>query len=217
MSLVAKRHATYADIEALPDNVIGEIVDGDLHVSPRPSGPHSKVSSVLGMDIGSAFHRGRGGPGGWLIIDEPELHLGHDVMVPDLAGWRRERLAEVPTDHRFTVAPDWLCEVLSPSDKGYRRIKKLRSYKLHGVAYVWLVDPLQRTLEVLRLEHERWIVAQLFGADEGDDRVRAEPFEAIELELSALWWSPETFGHGQPIVHHEPADFARALEDDDEG
>ena len=130
------------------------------------------------------FHRGRNGPGGWLIVDEPELHFGADVLVPDIAGWRRERLPSLPAVAHMTLAPDWLCEVLSPSTETVDRTKKLEIYAGEGVGNVWLVNPLLQRLEVLRLESRRW---SLVGAHEGDARVRAEPFAAIELELAALW------------------------------
>ena len=162
----------------------GQIVDGVLHAHPRPASPHARASSVLGADLGGPFDRGRGGPGGWIILDEPELHFGRNVLVPDLAGWRRERMPEMPRTPFFTLSPDWVCEVLSPSTAGFDRVKKLEIYRREGVTHLWFVDPDGRTLEVLRLEGERFVVAQTF---EGDDGVRAEPFDAIELELGALW------------------------------
>src|SRR6476646_4505786 len=106
---------TYADIEALPPNQVGEIVRGVLYANPRPASPHAAAASAVGEELGPPFKRGRGGPGGWVILDEPELHLGEDVLVPDLAGWRRERMPELPRAAFFTLAPDWACEVLSPS------------------------------------------------------------------------------------------------------
>ena len=132
------------------------------------------------------FHRGRGGPGGWVILDldEPELHLGPDVLVPDLAGWRRERMPTVPDVAAFELAPDWLCEVLSPSTVAVDRVRKMPVYAREGVTHVWLVDPLARTLEVFRREGPGDARVNAW-ADE--DRVRAEPFDAIELELGILW------------------------------
>ncbi|MEO1172980.1 MAG: Uma2 family endonuclease [Myxococcota bacterium] len=187
MTSLAKRSATYADIEALPENQVGELVNGDLLVSPRPAGPHARAASVLGMELGPPFDRGRGGPGGWLIVDEPELHMHSDVLVPDLAGWRRERMPQVPEHHRFEVRPDWICEVLSPSTARYDRISKLQIYAREGVGHCWIVDPLARTLEVYRLEREHWVLAQTFSDEGGDKHVRAEPFDAVEIELAALW------------------------------
>jgi Uma2 family endonuclease len=176
--------ATYADIEALPPEVVGQLVDGVLHVHPRPASPHARASSVLGADLGGPFDRGRGGPGGWILLFEPELHFGRNVLVPDLAGWRRERMPEMPRVPYFELAPDWVCEILSPSTAGLDRVKKLGIYLREGVSHLWFVDPEGRTLEVLRREGDRYAVAQTF---EGESLIRAEPFDAIELELGALW------------------------------
>jgi Uma2 family endonuclease len=184
MSEPAPREATYADIEALPPEVVGQIVDGVLHVHPRPASPHALATSVLGTELGGPFHRGRGGPGGWLLLFEPELHFTRDVLVPDLAGWRRERMPEMPKVPYFELAPDWVCEVLSPSTAGLDRVRKLRIYLREGVGHLWFVEPEARTLEVLRREGDVYVVAQTFA---GDDPIRAEPFEAIALELGALW------------------------------
>jgi Uma2 family endonuclease len=178
------RPATYDDLVAVPEHLVAEIVDGELWTSPRPAPRHAVASSRLGSGLGPPFDRGRGGPGGWLILDEPELHLGDHAVVPDLAGWRRERMPRLPDTAFFTLAPDWVCEVLSPSTAQLDRAKKLRVYAEHGVAHAWLVDPMLRTLEVLRLEAGRWT---LLDTHSGSVTVRAEPFEAIELELGGLW------------------------------
>ena len=179
-----KRGATYADLDAVPDNFVAEIIAGELYASPRPAVPHAHAASVLGIELGGPFHRGRNGPGGWVLLDEPELHFGEDVLVPDIAGWRRERLPTVPAAAYLTLAPDWLCEVLSPSTEAIDRRQKLAVYARAGVSHVWLVDPLLETLEVLHLESQHWSVR---AKHEGRAGVRAEPFEAIELELEALW------------------------------
>lgn len=184
MTLAAKRPATYADIVALPEHLIGELLNGDLVVSPRPAPQHSVASSALGHALGPPFQGGDGGPGGWWILDEPELHLGDDVLVPDLAGWRRDRLPTIPNAAYFTLSPDWVCEVLSPSTSRLDRTRKLPLYARAGIPYAWLIDPATQTLEVYRLEANHWVVASTHGADE---RVRATPFEAIELNLSRLW------------------------------
>lgn len=180
----ARRDATYEDLRALPENVVGEILDGELHVQPRPASPHALAASVLGGELGPPFHRGRGGPGGWVILHEPELHLRNDVLVPDLAGWRRERMPTMPDAPAFTLAPDWVCEVVSPSTGRVDRTKKRPIYAREQVRHLWFVDPIERTLEVFRLEGSFYSVV---ATHSGDDRVRAEPFEAIELELAALW------------------------------
>jgi Uma2 family endonuclease len=186
MSAVPKKTDPYSELLNLPENLVGEIINGELHTQPRPAGPHASASSVLGMDIGSAFHRGRGGPGGWWIIDEPEIHFVRDleVLVPDLAGWRRERMPGLPQDHRFEIVPDWICEVLSPSTMKKDRMLKMKVYARHGVAYLWLLDPLAKTLETFTLENSRWTVT---GLHTGEDEVRAPPFDAVPLKLGDLW------------------------------
>ena len=178
------RRAVYADLERVPDTMVAEIVDGELFASPRPRPRHAVAASVLGSDLNPPFQQGRGGPGGWWILFEPELHFGEDVLVPDIAGWRRERLPAPPAVAHLALAPDWLCEVLSPSTEAVDRAKKLKIYAREGVSHVWLIDPLLRTLEVLRLESQRWA---LIAMREKHALVRAEPFDAIELELGALW------------------------------
>ena len=185
MAHPVKRPASYEDILALPEHVVGEIVDGELHVSPRPAPRHAAAASALGEELGPPFKRSKGGPGGWFILFEPELHLAGDVLVPDLAGWRRERMPEMPVDlPYFVLAPDWLCEVLSPSTARLDRSKKLAAYSRERVGHVWIVDPIAQTLEVLRLDGDTYRIALVAG---GDDKVRAEPFDAIELELAILW------------------------------
>lgn len=179
-----RKRATYAELEALPDNVVGEIVDGVLYASPRPAGPHATAYFRLGYELLGPFTKGKDGPGGWIILGEPELHLAEDVLVPDVAGWRRERMP-VPYRTAFTtLAPDWLCEVLSPSTKTLDRKAKLPVYARDGVRHVWLMDPEQRTLEVLRLEGTGYTPVATYA---GNTRARAEPFEAIELDLPFLW------------------------------
>ncbi|HEX8706250.1 MAG TPA: Uma2 family endonuclease [Myxococcaceae bacterium] len=179
-----RKPASYAELEALPDNVVGEIVAGTLYASPRPAMPHALASSRLGGELSGPFDRGRGGPGGWFVFDEPELHFGEDVLVPDLGGWRRERMPQAPRTAACTLAPDWVCEVLSPSTMSLDRAAKLPVYARERVRHVWLMDPVARTLEVFRLDGERYT---LLGTHAGPARVRAEPFEAIELELAFLW------------------------------
>lgn len=176
--------ATYRDLEALPPNMVGQLIAGILHANPRPAIPHAAAASAIGEELGPPFKRGRGGPGGWVILDEPELHFGEDVLVPDLAGWRRERMPEMPAGAYVTLAPDWLTEVLSPSTAGLDRGEKLPIYTHEGVKRVWLVDPIAKTLEILRLEREHYVIQATFH---DDAKVRAEPFDAIELDLSLLW------------------------------
>jgi Uma2 family endonuclease len=182
--VMGRKPATYTDLEALPEHVVGELIAGELHVSPRPAAPHTVAASRLGGGLSGPFDEGRGGPGGWIILDEPELHFGEDVLVPDLAGWRRERMPRPPRTAAFTLAPDWVCEVLSPSTAALDRGMKLPVYGREGVRHVWLMDPEARTLEVFRLEGSRYV---LLVTHTGLARIRAEPFEALELDLSFLW------------------------------
>lgn len=177
------KRATYDDVLNAPENKVAEILDGELFLSPRPSARHALVSSCLGMEL-RPFGSGAGTPGGWWILDEPELHLTDHVVVPDLGGWRRERLPAVPDAAWFTLAPDWVCEVLSPSTERLDRTRKLRLYAEAGVAHAWLVKPAERMLEVLRLRDGAWTILGVYGED---DVVRVEPFEALELDLRLLW------------------------------
>ena len=168
----------------VPDHLVAEILDGQLYTTPRPAPRHADASSGLGGALRGPFDRGRGGPGGWRILDEPELHLASDVVVPDLAGWRRERLPRLPDEAYFSLAPDWICEVVSPSTAAMDRVKKLTIYARERVSHAWLVDPIACTLEVLRLEEGRWTILSTWS---GLDTVRADPFDAIDLDLSLLW------------------------------
>lgn len=180
----------YAQLCALPPGQTGEIIGGRLHVQPRPAGPHALASSTLTMDIGGSFQRGKGGPGGWWILDEPEIHFVRDVevCVPDIAGWRKQRLPKIPQGHRFEVVPDWVCEVLSPSTAKTDRVEKMPVYARYGAAYLWLVNPLERTLEAFALREGLWTVIGLF--QEGDT-VQIAPFEELALNLADLWTEAE--------------------------
>jgi len=180
-----KRRATYADLIKVPEPLVAELVDGELITSPRPAFRHALVTSALGMALGSLHGLpGPGRTGGWWILDEPELHLGEDVLVPDMAGWRHERMARVPDVVGCTQPPDWACEVVSPTTGYLDRSRKMPIYARAGVPYLWLIDPSPRTLEVYRLEGGRWVVAATHG---GSIAVRAEPFDAIEIDLRRLW------------------------------
>lgn len=179
-----RREATYQDVLDAPEHMVAEIIDGELVLSPRPAAPHTSVASVLGAELLLPFGRGRGGPGGWIILDEPELHFGERVLVPDLAGWRRERMPVVPEGAYFTVVPDWVCEVASKATEKLDRRKKLPLYASVGVSHAWLIHPRLRTLEVLRLHDGKWLSVSVYADDE---KIRAEPFEAIELDLATLW------------------------------
>jgi Uma2 family endonuclease len=186
------RRATYADLEAAPPTKVVELIRGTLHVMPRPAPRHTRSSSILGVKLGGPFDLGDGGPGGWWILDEPELHFPDpdvpgdlEALVPDLAGWRRARMPELPETAYFGLPPDWICEVLSKSTEDLDRREKMPVYAREGVAHAWLVDPIARTLEAYALDARgSW---QKPVTHEGAARVRLPPFEAIELDLSALW------------------------------
>jgi len=181
----AERRATYRDVLAAPPHVVAEVVRGVLHTQPRPGAPHARASSRLGGQLDGPFDRGKGGPGGWILLDEPELHLGDDIVVPDLAGWRRTRMPRLPMEAAFfTLAPDWICEVVSPRTQAFDRGDKMDVYGREGVQSAWLVDPLAKMLEVWRLEQRKWMRLATWTEDAA---VRAEPFEAFELELGSLW------------------------------
>lgn len=184
MASPAKRAATYEDVLAAPDNVVAEIIGGDLYTTPRPASRHALATTVLGGELLPPFQHRRGGPGGWWIVFEPELHLGDDILVPDIAGWRRARLPEFPDAAYFTLAPDWICETLSQSTERIDRLRKLAVYAREPVGHAWLVSPTLRTLEVYRLEGGKWVLLNTYG---GDEIVRAEPFDAVEIDLLRLW------------------------------
>lgn len=179
-----------AAFEAAPETVIAEVLDGELFTQPRPARPHVETGSVLIGELYAPFRRGVGGPGGWVILNEPEIRMGArpDIVVPDLAGWRAERMPSgrgpKGAPPYYDLAPDWVCEILSPSTEARDRGKKMRIYRREAVRHAWLVNPVAETLEVYRLVGGQWTFVEQF---EGDSVVRAEPFEAIELSLSLLW------------------------------
>ena len=180
----ARRRATYQDVLYAPARQVAEIVDGTLHTHPRPAMPHARASYELGIDLGGPFHRGRGGPGGWWIAPEPELHLGQDIVVPDLAGWRRERMPEYPETAYVTLPPDWACEVLSASTRRFHLHGKRPIYARKGVKYLWLVDPADRTLEAFELRDGAWV---LIACAKDSEPVSIRPFDAITFSLGDLW------------------------------
>jgi Uma2 family endonuclease len=184
MTDVASRPATYEDLLRVPEHLVAEIIDGELYTSPRPASRHARATSILGGILIPPYDLGTKAPGGWWIIDEPELHLGREILVPDLAGWRRERMPQYPDAPFFDLAPDWLCEVVSPQTGRLDRVKKMPKYASNDVTYLWLVDPLQRTLEVFKLQDGFYFVMATHG---GDEKVRAEPFAEIEIDLPSLW------------------------------
>ena len=178
------RRATYQDVLDAPAHRVAEIVDGTLYSHPRPAMLHALASSRLGGELTGPFDRGRGGPGGWWIIDEPELHLGEEIVVPDLAGWRRERMPDYPDTAYVSLAPDWVCEVLSPSTRRLDLHGKRPVYAREGVGHLWLVDPLDRTLEAFELRDGHWV---LIAGAKDDDPISIRPFDAITFSLGDLW------------------------------
>jgi Uma2 family endonuclease len=184
--------ATYADLEALPERYLGQIIDGTLHAQAQPAYPHQRAATRLSVLLGQVFDRspgGPGGPGGWWFLHEPELHFGADVLVPDIAGWRRERMPQVPDVPWTDLAPDWLCEILSPSTEHLDRGPKLDIYHRAGVRHAWLVEPAGRQIEVLQRGEEGWRVV---AAASGDGAARLEPFAALPLLLGDLWLGPQS-------------------------
>ena len=176
--------ATYQDVLDAPAHRVAEIIGGTLYTHPRPAMPHALATSVLGHDLGNPFQFGRGGPGGWWIIDEPELHLGEDILVPDLAGWRRDRMPDYPDTAYVTLAPDWVCEVLSSSTRKVDLHEKRPVYAREDVAHLWLVDPTDRTLEAFELHGGQWL---LIASAKDDEPVSIRPFDAITFSLGDLW------------------------------
>ncbi|MCY1019557.1 Uma2 family endonuclease [Pyxidicoccus sp. MSG2] len=185
MSDKTRTEVAYEALERLPPNVVGEIIDGELYVRPHPGTVHVRAAGQVARALGPFDEEPeQEGPGGWFLLPKTELHLGGDVLVPDLVGWRRERMPEIPDVVGVELAPDWLCEVLSPSTENLDRTLKMAVYAREGVKHLWLVDPSPQTLEVYRLEGGSWL---LLGTHAGSGPVRAEPFEAIPVDLAALW------------------------------
>jgi Uma2 family endonuclease len=186
----SKPQASYDDLLRLPEHLVGEIINGELIATPRPALPHACAASAIGAQLWGPFHGSSGGgpgPGGWWIVDEPELHFGQDVVVPDLGGWRRERMPKMPNAPALELPPDWVCEVISESTERIDRSRKMDLYARVGVGFAWLVNPLLRTLEIYRLQNHAWLRV---ATHVGDERVRAVPFDAVELDINR-WWLEE--------------------------
>ena len=185
MTEVAKRKATYEDLYNIPENMTGEIIAGELIVTPRPSRKHGFCVTALGTAVTGQYQFGQGGgPGGWVIIIEPELGLGENIVVPDLAGWKRERFPFQEESNWISVVPNWICEILSPSTLRNDKVKKMPLYAQYGVEHIWLVDPSAMTLDAFRLESGRWL---LLGSFADHDQVRVEPFLEMPISLEKLW------------------------------
>ena len=180
----AAPRATYQNVLDAPEHVVAEIINGTLYTHPRPAPRHATVASRLTMILGGPFDIGRGGPGGWRILVEPELHLGEEILVPDVAGWRRDRMPQLPDTAYFELPPDWACEVLSASTRNADLVRKRPIYAHHGIPYLWLIDPVARILEAFELHQGRWI---LIASTEDDEQVSIPPFETTTFGLGELW------------------------------
>ncbi|MDX9720053.1 MAG: Uma2 family endonuclease [Myxococcota bacterium] len=183
--------ATYQDVLDAPKHLVAELIGGELYTSPRPAMPHALTSSDLTIDLGAPFRRGRGGPGGWWIVAEPELHLGDEVLVPDVAAWRRERMPERPSGAFVSLVPDWVCEIASPSTRSFDRLRKMPVYLRHGLGFLWLVEPLERFLDAFVREGERWV---LLGTWSAETEARIPPFDAVPLDVTGWWASDDETG-----------------------
>lgn len=178
--------ATWADLAATPDDGrVYEVMDGEVEASPRPLPVHSRAQAIMASEIAGPFDRGHGGPGGWWILVEPEVELGpHQLVVPDVAGWLRSRLIDLAQERPITTVPDWICEVVSPSDRGRDRVRKADLYLRVGVPHYWILDPADRTLEAYEAIDGRWV---RLGASTDGDTPRVRPFEAIELDVAGFF------------------------------
>ena len=184
-----RKRATYQDVLDAPENMVAEVLDGELHLMPRPRRRHTRSASALGAFLVTTFDLGiNGGPGGWTILDEPELHLGPepDIVVPDLAGWREGRLVDrEDLDEPFiTVVPDWACEIVSPETQRIDRMKKMPIFAREKVVHVWLADPSERSVEVFRFDGPSFTLVATYG---GDDAIRAQPFEDVQIPPDFIW------------------------------
>lgn len=184
MAESAKTGATYEDLCRVPNHLVAQIIYGQLITLPRPSPKHVRATSIMGGKLVPAYDEGTSGPGDWWILDEPELHLDQQILVPDLAGWRRERIPTLPEIAYFELAPDWVCEVLAPSTTQMDRVDKLPIYAAYGVAHAWLVEITAQTMEVFVLQNKKWLLESVYKMA---DDVRAPPFEALAFNLQGLW------------------------------
>ncbi len=184
MTDVMRQPATYEDLLKVPEHLVAEIVGGELFTSPRPAPRHADALSGLLTEVRMRFQHGEDGPGGWWILAEPELHLGEDVLVPDIAGWRRQRMPVLPETAHIDLAPDWICEVLSPSNAAHDKFRKLPRYAVHQVEYAWIVDTAAKGVEIYQRQGSGWYQVAMH---QGTTRIRAVPFEGAEINLATLW------------------------------
>ncbi|MBF0266584.1 MAG: Uma2 family endonuclease [Gammaproteobacteria bacterium] len=184
MPQAAVKIATYEDLFTIPEHHVGEIINGALHSHPRPAPKHALAFSSLGDELVSPYQKGKGGPGGWWILDEPECHIASHVLVPDLAGWRKESMPSLPETAWFEIVPNWVCEILSPSTARLDRAEKMPIYAQAGVKHLWLIDPELQLLECYERQENNWLLLQTY---EKDQLVCALPFEKHEFNLDVLW------------------------------
>lgn len=190
-----KKPATLADLDALPPGVKGELIDGVLYTQARPRPVHQDALGAIHTDLDGPFRRGRGGPGGWWILVEPGIATdGAPEFSPDIAGWRRARLPRLP-ETRFDIVPDWICEILSPSNRRYDMVTKRRFYARIGVGFLWYLDLEGPNLAVSRLADGHWLELGVYGPG---DKIRAEPFDSIELDIVS-WCEPVASDAGEPV------------------
>ncbi len=184
MADLARKTATYSDLEAVPSHLVAEIIFGALETHPRPVPRHVLAGDELSGTLRGPFRLGEGGPGGWIFMTEPELHLGSHVVVPDIAGWRRGRLNALPTTAYIETAPDWVCEILSPATARLDKGPKRQVHADFDVAFLWLLDPDSRILDAYQLTSGRWL---LLGTAVGGGPISLPPFDAISFSLDSLF------------------------------
>jgi Uma2 family endonuclease len=182
----ARRLASWADlVEAPDDGRVWEVLGGSLEAQPRPRPAHSRAQARVAGELSGPFDQGRGGPGGWWLLIEPDVEFEvHEIVVPDVAGWRRERMSVLPAERPIRTRPDWTCEVLSPSNRRRDRGRKADLYLRAGVPHYWIVDPDERMLEAFEAKAGAWV---RLGAWSDGDTLRIPPFEAIELDVGGLF------------------------------
>lgn len=187
MTDVMRQPATYEDLLKVPEHMVAEIVEGELFTSPRPASPHARAVGSMFNQLSRQFderEKDDDGPGGWWIVFEPELHLGEDVLVPDVAGWRLHRMPAFQKVVFFELAPDWVCEVLSSSNAAHDKFRKMPRYAFHQVEYAWIVDTVARGVEIYQRQGARWLQVAMH---QGTSVIHAVPFEAGEVNLARLW------------------------------
>ncbi|HEX3763053.1 MAG TPA: Uma2 family endonuclease [Kofleriaceae bacterium] len=181
------RTPTLADLDALPPGIVGEIIDGVLYTMTKPRMRHQRTTRLIGGTIGAPFDDERDGPDGWWIVTEPGIELPNTPEIsPDVAGWRRTRMPEMPNDEPIRMVPDWVCEILSKSTRRHDLLVKMPYYARVGVAYAWIMDLEARVLTAQRLESGRWVT---IGTYSDETEARLEPFDVVPLDVRA-WWPP---------------------------